>query len=170
MANLKENYILANCCRPGESDAIIGYYSHNNVIKVHKSGCRNLSKADAARLMSLRWADITIDREFRPESDYNKLDLLDFRILRHHQRYGVDYSLKVAALLHIDIQAAFERHDKMRDMGLLERVRPTMIQYRKNIVKHKWVKHRNHTYFELTSKGRNYLEYFLGQAKGTCDP
>ena len=40
-----------------------------------------------------------------------------------------------------------------------ERVEPLMIRYRKNIVKGKWIKHRNHTYYELTEKGRKYLAH-----------
>ncbi len=158
---LKDKYILARCCRPNISDRITGYYSHDNLIKVHKTGCSNLNKADAERLMALAWTDILAADDFAPDDDFKNLDKIDFAVLRHHQVLGVDYSLKVAAALRIDKQAVFESHNKLREMKLLKRVRPLMIQYRKNIVKNKWTKHRNHTYYELTKKGRDYLRYYL---------
>jgi predicted transcriptional regulator len=130
---------------------------------VHKLGCSNLIKAEPDRIISLAWPDITAKEEFCPEDDYKNLDKLDFSILGHHRDYGFDYSLKVAAMLHLDKKTVFDRHGKLRDMGLLERVEPRMIQYRKNIVKGKWIKHRNHTYYDLTEKGRKYLDYY---AKG----
>lgn len=109
--------------------------------------------------MDLDWDDILAEADFRPETDYTKLDETDFRILEHHQRYGVDYSLKVARMLSLDRQEVFDRHAKLRDQGLLNRVEPTMIRYRKGIVKNKWIKHRNHTYYELTDKGIAYLDF-----------
>jgi predicted transcriptional regulator len=45
-------------------------------------------------------------------------------------------------------------------LGALKRVEKLMIQYRKNIVKGKWIKHRNHTYYELTPKGERWIEGF----------
>lgn len=156
---LKEDYIAANCCRPAPEDDIVGYYSHDNLIKVHKRGCPNLAKAEASRLMTLEWDDIVAGEEYRPESDYNSLDDTDFIILNHHRIYGYDYTLKVAAILRLDKQTVFDHHDKLRRMGLLERVEPRMIRYRKNIVKGKWIKHRNHTYYDLTARGADYLGY-----------
>ena len=52
----------------------------------------------------------------------------------------------------------------MREMGLLERVEPLIIQYRKGIVDNKWIKHRNHTYYGLTSKGESYLRYHIARS------
>jgi len=158
--NLKENYILANCCRPTESDPIVGYHSYDGMIKVHRADCRNLAKAEQDRLVKLEWAEITAGEDFTPDADYNELDAVDFQILEHHRNYGVDYSLKVAGMLHMDAQMVFDSHKKMRSLGLLTRVKPLIIQYRKNIVDNKWIKHRNHTYYELTDKGENYLAYF----------
>lgn len=154
---LKNEYILAKCCRPASGEPITGYYSHNNIIKVHARGCKNLSGVDAERLVTLEWADITADHESVPGDDYSALDNLDFRILYHHQTLGVDYSLKVAEILHIDKQVVFDRHARLRRMGLLERVEPRIIRYRKSTARGKWIKHRNHTYYDLTEKGRLYL-------------
>jgi hypothetical protein len=157
---LKEDFILANCCHPGVEDDITGYFSHDRFIKVHKSSCPNLKKADSGRLIVLEWRNIVASDDFKPDEDYRTLDGVDFAILEHHHKLGVDYSLKVAADLRIERHIVFDRHRKLRAMGLLERVKPVMIQYRKNIVKNKWIKHRNHTYYNLTLKGRDYLDYY----------
>ena len=159
--HLKEGYTLAKCCSPSKGDMISGYYSHNMILKVHKLDCENLKKAPKDRLVSLVWEDILADEPFKPDEDFEKLNALDIRILSHHQSYGVDYSLMVAKMLAIDKQAAFDHHTRLRSMGLLERVDPLMIQYRKGIVDNKWIKHRNHTYYKLTKKGEQYLEYYL---------
>lgn len=158
---LKDDYIIANCCGPNAGEPIIGYYSHNNIIKVHKVGCANLAKAEQSRLVMLEWDEILAPDDFKPGDDYNKLDEIDFRILNHHKIYGVDYSHKVARMLNLEKQIVFEAHKKLRDMGLLERVKELMMQYRKGIVDNKWIKHRNHTYYKLTAKGKNYLEHYL---------
>ncbi len=159
--NLKENYILANCCKPKIENSITGYYSHENFIKVHRSDCHNLAKAEASRLVKLEWGEIIEADEFEPDDDFGLLDDIDFRILKHHDQMGIDYSLMVAAELQIDQRIAFDRHDKLREMGLIQRVNAVMVQYRKKIVKNKWIKHRNHTYYDLTEKGKKYLRYFL---------
>ncbi|RKX21572.1 MAG: hypothetical protein DRP51_03985 [Candidatus Zixiibacteriota bacterium] len=156
---LKDDYILAKCCNPTETDSITGYYSYDNYIKVHKSDCPNVRIADQSRLIELEWPDIIAVDDFVPESDYDELDEIDFLVMNHHKIYGVDYSLKVAAMINVDKKAVFDSHRKLRAMKLLERVKPLMIQYRKGIAKNKWIKHRNHTYYNLTDKGKKYLEY-----------
>ena len=164
MANkikLQEKYILAKCCSPQLSDDIVGYFSFDDFIKVHRQDCPNLKKAESERLIMLKWNDILAPEEFEPDNDYNDLHPEDFKILQHHRDYGVDYSLKVANMLHLPKQTVFDSHKKMRDMELLIRVEPTMIQYRKGVVDNKWIKHRNHTYYELTDKGNQYLDYYL---------
>lgn len=156
---LKDDYILANCCKPDENVQIVGYYSHDNVLKVHKAGCHNLKKVEPGRLVPLEWRDIIAPDEFQPAPDYNVINETDWNILRHHEKYGVDYSLKVARMLHLEKQKVFDAHAKLRKMGLLERVKKLMMQYRKGIVKNKWIKHRNHTYYKLTTKGIKYIEF-----------
>ena len=158
---LKEKYVLANCCRPGENDPIVGYYSYNNVLKVHKAGCDELAKADPDRLVRLEWQDIRVGAEPGPGDDFTALDDIDFHILAHHRDMGIDYSLKVANSLRLNHQIVFERHAKLREMGLLKRVEPRLVRYRKHMVKGKWIKHRNHTYYDLTDKGAAYLGHHL---------
>ena len=164
--HLKEQYVLARCCSPVPGDAIVGYYSHTNVLKVHRADCNSLRKADQTRLVALNWPDILAEVEFSPGEDYASLDSIDFAVLRHHREFGVDYSLMVARQLGIEKQAAFDSHRKLRQMDLLRRVEPTMIRYRKGIVDNKWIKHRNHTYYELTDKGLQYLQYHLAHDAG----
>lgn len=118
-----------------------------------------MRKADQARLVSLAWPEILSEEQFTPDDDYHELDDFDFRVLAHHDEFGVDYSLTMARLLGINKQTMFERHHKLRDMKLLKRVEPVMIRYRKGVVDNKWIKHRNHTYYDLTARGNKYLEY-----------
>jgi hypothetical protein len=158
---VKEGYKIAQCCSPQLADTITGYYSYNNILIVHKTFCENLNKAESKRLVNLTWSEILEKEEKEPDKDYYDLDELDFRILQHHQSMGVDYSWMVAATLSIDPELVFERHKKLRDLKLLKRVEPVMIQYRKNIVDNKWIKHRNHTYYQITPKGEKYLNHFL---------
>jgi len=158
---VKEGYKIAKCCSPEFTDSITGYYSYNNILIVHKATCGNLKKAEAKRLVSLSWADILEKDEKKPDKDYYDLDEVDFRILQHHQSMGVDYTWMVASALDMDPELVFERHKQLRGLKLLKRVEPVMIQYRKNIVDHKWIKHRNHTYYQITSKGGKYLNFFI---------
>lgn len=161
---LKDQYTRAKCCNPSPPDSIIGYFSFDRVnIKVHVEDCPNLNKAEQDRLVLLEWDEIIAAPEFQPDADYDDLTGLDWQIMQHHREYGVDYSLKVARILHADKQAVFDSHAKLRELELLERVKPLIIQYRKGIVDNKWIKHRNHTYYDLTDRGNQYLDYYLEQ-------
>ncbi len=155
---LKDKYLLSKCCSPTPEDAIIGYFSWDDLIKVHRQDCPNLAKADPERLVDLNWNDIVAAKEFSPGEDFDDLEPNDFVVLRFHREYGVDYSLKVARMLNLPKQEVFDRHKKLRALGLLERVKPLIIRYRKGVVDNKWIKHRNHTYYELTIKGNQYLD------------
>lgn len=157
---LKEQYVLAKCCRPTPGQTIVGYFSQDRVtLKVHAEGCYSLEKVAADRLLTLQWEEIVAPAQLTPGGDYHLVTELDWQILTHHRRCGVDYSLMVAHVLHADRKAVFDGHRRMRKMGLLKRVEPLMIQYRKGIVDNKWIKHRNHTYYELTPKGNLYLDF-----------
>lgn len=163
---LKDDYTLAQCCRPVEGDEIVGYYSHDNLLKVHRPDCPNLAKVEQERLVTLEWRDIVAPPAFTPDANFTLLDQTDFAVLDHHDRLGIDYSLKVARDVGIGKADAFARHKKLRSLGLLERVDATMVRYRKNIVDHKWIKHRNHTYYDLTDKGRAYLSHYRETTAG----
>jgi len=159
---LKEGYILAKCCFPEPPfDSITGYSSYKSVIVVHKAGCQQLKTAEPKQLVALTWDEILGKTEFEPDKDYHQLDQLDFRILKHHQAMGIDYSLMVAKILKIKHVEAFEHHKRLRSLKLLERVAKVTVQYRKNIVDNKWIKHRNHTYYRITPKGERYLNFYF---------
>ena len=156
---LREGYSLAKCCNAGSEEPISGYYSHNQVMIVHRRDCANLLKVEHERLVVLEWQEILALAEFTPEADYEQLEELDWRILKHHQVMGVDYSHVVARALNATKEDIFDHHRKLRELKLLTRVKALMMRYRKGVVDNKWIKHRNHTYYELTAKGTNYLKY-----------
>jgi len=161
---LKDNYTYAQCCSPTIEDKIVGYYSHNNLIKIHKNNCDSLKKVDKKRLIPLNWHDVIIENEsFIPDANYFQLDDIDFAVLKHHLTYGIDYSLVLARKININKQEAFNRHKKLLTLKLIERVEPRIVQYRKGIVNNKWIKHRNHTYYQLTTKGLDYIKYFIAK-------
>lgn len=163
---LKEKFILAGCCQPSPENSIVGYNSFDDVIKVHEAACSNLVNADTERLVRLAWSDVLAESEFMPGEDFDLLDATDFAVLKHHRDFDIDYSLKLAAVLRIDKQEAFERHKKLCAAGLLERVPAVMVRYRKNTAQNKCIKHRNHTYYRLTDRGINYLEFYLKGPEG----
>jgi hypothetical protein len=160
---LKQKYRLSGCCSPAVRDEIVGYFSYDDHIKVHRSDCGNLAKTDPERLVSLTWPEILEGEAFEPDTDYRSLEGEDFAILRHHREFDIDYSLKVARLLGLEKQEVFDRHQKLRNLGLLERVEALLVQYRKKVVRNKWIKHRNHTYYRLTEKGARYLNFYDSQ-------
>lgn len=167
---LKDKYSLARCCTPQPGDQITGYFSHDDHIKVHRSDCGNLAKAERARLVKLEWDDITLAATLPQDEAEIPLGELDLAILHHHRNLGVDYSLKVARVLNAERAAVFESHRRLRAGGLLERVEPTMIEYRKGIVPNKWIKHRNHTYYRLTERGAARLNAADSPESGTTTP
>ncbi len=159
--NLKDGYIMAKCCNPDKTDEISGYFSHDKFLKVHRRDCQSLAKVEPERLVQLNWNDILNNDEYAPDDDYSDLDEIDFRILRHHLDLGIDYSLMIAKVLSIEKKTAFDKHAKLKKFRLLKRVESLMVQYRKGVIDNKWIKHRNHTYYQLTDKGKKYIEYYL---------
>jgi (p)ppGpp synthase/HD superfamily hydrolase len=161
---LKDDYRLANCCNPGPDDKIIGFLKFDtSLISVHKQTCSNLAKVDRDRLVTLTWAEIIkqdSERDLSSDPNYKALDDIDFKILKHHQVMGNDYAATVANMTQIPLATVFARHKKLRDLKLLKRVQPVMMQYRKGIVKNKWIKHRNHTYYEITAEGLECLKWY----------
>ena len=58
----KLNYTLANCCNPIPGDAVFGFITINDGIKVHKQNCPNalsLQSNYAYRIMPAKWIDST---------------------------------------------------------------------------------------------------------------
>ncbi len=153
---------LAKCCSPTDGDPIIAFLKQGDVVfSVHRADCVNLSKVPPERLVAVTWAEINAAAApaapVLPDSVYTQLDDHAFAVLRHHQVMGVDYAAVVARQTGISREEVFTLHKKLRALGLLARVEPKMIRYRKGIVDGKWIKHRNHTYYDLTEQGRAAL-------------
>ena len=158
-------YKIAKCCVPKESDAITGYFKEDGTITVHGAACNAVQELRTERLLKVTWdeiqtTEITTDA-LAPE--FAQLDETDYFILKHHQELGMDYSIVVAETLRIPLEEMHQRHRKLKELGGLKRVEGRIIHYRKNIVKGKWIKHRNHTYYELTPEGKMWIEAFEHQ-------
>jgi len=156
-------YRLAKCCDPREGDEIIAFLKQDaDVFSVHCADCVNMRKIPPDRRVAVCWKDIAASCHdtARTVSDalLDQLDQTDFAVLRHHRELGLDYAAVVARQMGIPRAEVFARHRKLGELGLLQRVQPRMIRYRKGIVDGKWIKHRNHTYYELTEKGIQVLD------------
>jgi hypothetical protein len=160
-------YKIAKCCAPQEGDAITGYFKENGTVTVHDAACNAIHSFRTERLLEVTWDEIrtteTPTDSLTLSPAFAELDETDYFILKHHQELGMDYSIVVAETLRIPLEEMHQRHRKLRDMGGLKRVEGRIIHYRKNIVKGKWIKHRNHTYYELTSEGKTWIQAFENQ-------
>lgn len=160
-------YKIAKCCTPEKEDPITGYFKEDNTITVHRTNCHGLQNFRPERLLAIAWAEIEaaqpLAEDNTPPPELAELDETDYFILKHHQELGMDYSIVVAETLRIPLEEMHQRHRKLRDLGGLKRVEGRIIHYRKNIVKGKWIKHRNHTYYELTSEGKTWIHAFENQ-------
>ena len=160
-------YKIAKCCAPQEGDTITGYFKEDGTIAVHDATCNAMQGLRTERLLKVTWDEIrktetTTDiAPLAPE--FAELDETDYFILKHHQELGMDYSIVVAEALRIPLEEMHQRHRKLKELGVLKRVEGRIIHYRKNIVKGKWIKHRNHTYYELTPEGKMWIEAFENQ-------
>lgn len=160
----KLTYNLAKCCSPGSGDPVTGYFKQDGTIAVHRANCNSLESLSHERLLAVTWTEIEDERrnehveEIEPE--FNELDETDYWMLKHHQELGIDYSNMVAETLGLPREEAHRRHRELRRLGALKRVEKLIVQYRKNIVKGKWIKHRNHTYYELTPLGEKWIRLF----------
>jgi hypothetical protein len=156
------SYKISGCCSPVRGDVIVGYLKDSGEISVHKADCQHLEKLQPERILQITWEELPNDndKEEKFDEDFYQLDDVDYQILKHHQQMGIDYSIAVARDMGITTEECFEHHRKLKQSGFLKRVEKVMIQYRKNIVKYKWVKHRNHTYYELTEKGSRFLAFY----------
>lgn len=154
-------YIIAKCCEPNEENTIIGYFKEDGSITIHDSSCDTISKLRTERLLDVAWEEIHKSNTPDISQDFpTELDETDYYILKHHQELGIDYSIVVAETLRIPLDEMHKRHRKLKQLGGLKRVEGRIIHYRKNIVKGKWIKHRNHTYYELTSDGNQWIDTF----------
>jgi hypothetical protein len=162
-------YKIAQCCSAQSGESIIGYFKEDGTVTIHRSDCASIQRLRPERLLEVTWDEIhaaETPTDTEPEDPiFDQLDEVDYLILKHHQEFGLDYSIVVSEMLGLALGETHKRHRKLRELGGLKRVEQRMIQYRKNIVEGKWIKHRNHTYYELTPKGNRWVRSFEGKAE-----
>jgi len=152
------SYHLSKCCNPQAGDAIIGYFREDGIFSVHRVGCPNLKSLSQKRLVKVTWEEIQGQQAEGAIDDlFCELEEEDFSILGHLQAYGLDYAHPISQNTGIGLQETFRRLRRLRELGLISRVARRMVQYRKGIVEGKWIKHRNHTYYDLTPRGERML-------------
>ncbi len=86
-----------------------------------------------------------------------KLDDLEIAVLKYHKHKGCDYSKSLSRVLHIPLQKAFEVHKKLFELGYLEKINSRLTKYKINS-KTKITKHRNHTYYQLSQIGKQFIK------------
>jgi predicted transcriptional regulator len=101
----------------------------------------------------------------------NKGDLSDIelKILYYIQHSGPVFTKRLTARLNDDIQTVQKNIETLQHKGYLERVTRTLVDYRIN-KRNKVTKHRNHTYYDLTRKGRLFMRYFSGTVEVNLKP
>ena len=153
-------YHLSKCCNPQKGDRIIGYFREDKTFSVHRLDCPNLSQIPPQRLVEITWEEIEGQKDEEPvDALFFDLDDQDFRILYHFKVYGLDYAYPIYQKTGIGLQETFRKLRRLRELGTIARVPKVMIQYRKGIVDGKWIKHRNHTYYDLTPLGEKMIAY-----------
>lgn len=128
-------YTLAKCCSPQVGSRVIGYFKEDGAIAVHRYGCTSLKHLRQERLLSVTWQEIqkaaSDTNPDEPDPTFDTLDEIDYLILKHHQKFGIDYSIAVSEALGIPLEETYKRHRKLKAIGGLKRVEKRIIQYRK---------------------------------------
>ncbi|BBJ27482.1 DUF2250 domain-containing protein [Athalassotoga saccharophila] len=92
--------------------------------------------------------------------EFNKLSEIEIKILKYHKLMGADYSKLISHRFGIKLCEAMAIHKKLFDLGFLEKVSGSIIDYHTNIKRLKTIKHRNHTYYVLSRKGELCLREY----------
>jgi len=90
-------------------------------------------------------------------------ELLDLTILTYLKKLGPEYAKLLAIRLGLSLEESRKRLQSLEERGLIKRVKRRIVKYYHR--RRKSVKHRNHTYYELSREG----ELFLRQAKKKID-
>lgn len=86
-----------------------------------------------------------------------ELSTLEIETLKYHMQKGCDYSKSLAKALNIKLCEAFKIHKKLLDLGYLEKVSSKLTKYKIDNST-KIIKHRNHTYYQLSKKGKQFAK------------
>lgn len=90
-------------------------------------------------------------------------ELLDLTILTYLKKLGPEYAKLLSIRLGLSLEESRNRLQSLEERGLIKRVERRIVKYYHR--RRKSVKHRNHTYYELTREG----ELFLREAKKKID-
>src|SRR4030043_1539394 len=93
--------------------------------------------------------------------DKGEISDIELKVLYYLYHSGPTFLKKLSARLSEDIQAVRKSIEYLQNMGYLERVSGTLVEYRIN-KRNKVTKHRDHTYYDLTRKGRLFIRHFRG--------
>ena len=90
-------YKLAQCCSPETGEGIIGYFKEDGTVAVHRSDCASVPRLRSERLLEVTWEEIhaaeTSSDIETEDPTVDQLDETDYLILKHHQEFGLDYSI-----------------------------------------------------------------------------
>ena len=93
----------------------------------------------------------------------NKYELteVELKIVYYIFHSGPAFIKKLATRLNKDIQSIRNSVKNLQRLGYLERITKKLVDYRLD-KRNKVTKHRNHTYYDLTRKGRLLMRRFNG--------
>jgi len=91
----------------------------------------------------------------------SKLTEVELKIIYYIFHSGPAFNKKLTTRLNKDMQTVRNSVKNLKRLGYLERVTKTLVDYRLG-KRHKVTKHRNHTYYDLTRKGRLFIRQFNG--------
>ncbi len=90
----------------------------------------------------------------------DELGEIELKILKYHKVMGADYSKLVSHRFGLKLCEAMKIHKNLLEIGLLEKVNGRIVDYHTNVKRTKTVKHRNHTYYVLSRKGKLFLREY----------
>ena len=90
------------------------------------------------------------------KSSKRTLDEVDLKILYYIYNAGPAYIKKLSQRIHKDFETVRNHVKKLEKLGYLERVSGRLVEYRIDR-RNKVTKHRNHTYYDVTRKGRHFM-------------
>lgn len=99
----------------------------------------------------------------------SELTDLELKVLYYIHHSGPAFIKKLTARLNENLQTIRNSVEHLQNTGYLERVSGTLVEYRINR-RNKVTKHRNHTYFDLTRKGRLFMRHFSGTMEVNLKP
>jgi predicted transcriptional regulator len=90
------------------------------------------------------------------KSDLTEVKL---KVLYYIHHSGPAFTKKLTARLNENLQTIRSSVEHLQNTGYLERVSNKLVEYRIN-KRNKVTKHRNHTYYDLSRKGRLFMRHF----------